>query len=78
MIRCSNCGFSIDLFNESQPICPACGVPSNSTDPDDFERIEFEALEGLDQFDGDSDDDEEAEEKPDVELHALGPIQWVN
>lgn len=78
-MRCSNCGFSIDLFNESQPICPACGVPPNSPDPDDFERIEFEALEGLNEFDGDfDDDDDEAEEKPDVELQALGPIQWVN
>ena len=47
-MQCSNCGFAIDPTNESQPVCPACGVPAASGDPDDFERIEFEALQGLD------------------------------
>jgi rubredoxin len=46
-MQCSNCGFGIDPTNESQPVCPACGVPVASGDPDDFEQIEFEALTGL-------------------------------
>ena len=24
-MRCSECGFSLDPDNESQPVCPACG-----------------------------------------------------
>lgn len=47
-MQCSNCGFAVDPLNESQPVCPACGVPLASGEADDFERIEFEALQGID------------------------------
>ncbi len=76
-MRCSACGFLIDVFNESQPVCPACGVPPSSPDPDDFERIEFEALGGLNEFDGDV-EDETAEEGSEPEPKAPGFSQWVN
>ncbi len=76
-MQCSNCGFAIDPTNESQPVCPACGVPVASGDPDDFDRIEFEALQGL------SDAAEELESakgdkdwKPRSFL--LNARQWVN
>ncbi len=76
-MRCSACGFLIDVLNESQPVCPACGVPPSSPDPDDFERMEFEALEGLNEFDGDL--QVETEEEGSVqEPKTAGFSQWVN
>lgn len=76
-MQCSTCGFSIDVFNESQPVCPACGVPPNSADPDDFDRMEFEALEGLNEFDDDLKDETEVE-GTEREAPSAGFSQWVN
>jgi hypothetical protein len=72
-MNCSNCGFRIDGMNESQPVCPACGAPPCSAGPDDFERIEFETLEGINDTGEDLDD---AEEDDDLEVRI--PAQWVN
>ena len=71
-MQCSICGFWIDVFNESQPVCPACGTPPSSSDPDDFERMEFAALEGLNEF------EDEAEEANEREPQAVAVDQWVN
>ncbi|MDQ2949736.1 MAG: hypothetical protein M3Y27_27990 [Acidobacteriota bacterium] len=30
-MRCPECGHTIDLMNESQPVCPACGADPIST-----------------------------------------------
>ena len=30
-MRCPECGHAIDLMNESQPVCPACGADPFST-----------------------------------------------
>ncbi len=30
-MRCPECGHAIDLLNESQPVCPACGADPLST-----------------------------------------------
>jgi hypothetical protein len=65
------------VFNESQPVCPACGVPPSSSDPDDFDRMEFEALEGLNEFDEDLEIETEAEET-EPERPTTGFTQWVN
>ena len=76
-MQCSICGFSIDVFNESQPVCPACGTPPSSSDPGDFERIEFAALEGLNEFEGEEFEDE-AEAANEREPQAVAVDQWVN
>ncbi len=76
-MQCSTCGFSIDVFNESQPVCPACGTPPGSHDPGDFERIEFEALEGLNEFEDELEDEVE-EEGDEHEPQTAGFSQWVN
>jgi hypothetical protein len=33
-MRCPECGHAIDLMNESQPVCPACGADPFSTSGD--------------------------------------------
>lgn len=33
-MRCPECGHAIDLMNESQPVCPACGADSFSASGD--------------------------------------------
>ena len=80
---CSNCRFAIDSFNESQPVCPACGTPSSSPDPDDFERIEFKTLASLNEFEDERADEEsdpltKLPEKTQIELQNLRLLQWVN
>lgn len=76
-MQCSTCGFSIDAFNESQPVCPACGTPPKSSDPDDFERMEFETLEGLNEFE-DQDFEDRGGEANEGERQVIGVNAWVN
>lgn len=33
-MRCPECGHAIDLMNQSQPVCPACGADPLSTSAD--------------------------------------------
>jgi hypothetical protein len=35
-MSCPECGFRLDLYNESQAVCPACGAdPNTAVRPDD-------------------------------------------
>jgi hypothetical protein len=40
-MRCTECGHKIDVLNESQPVCPACGADPNGTSLDDLDFDEF-------------------------------------
>ena len=47
-MRCPECGHAIDLMNESQPVCPACGADPFSTsgesglDLDEYGEVDVE------------------------------------
>ena len=36
-MRCSNCGFRVDPVNESQQVCPACGVDPIHRDGEQYD-----------------------------------------
>jgi hypothetical protein len=41
-MRCRECGHKIDVLNESQPVCPACGANPRGTSLDDLDFDEFD------------------------------------
>lgn len=41
-MRCRECGHKIDVLNESQLVCPACGATPNRTSLDDLDFDEFD------------------------------------